>query len=193
MIVIDFEISGNNGIISTAFNKLEIKTFAEACKWVNDLDYSRNNEKHNKLILFEELCGTCSTKHALLKRLADENDNTSIKLFLGIFTMNGENTPAIKYVLDKYNLEYIPEAHNYLRYHNDRLDFTGIGVDETKFKLDLLEEIEISPDQITEYKVQYHKNYISHWIETNKIPYTLDELWKIREKCIEALAHFSKN
>lgn len=184
----DFEINGKNGIVSKSFNNLKIKSFAEACKWVESLDYKRNHYKNNKLVLFDELCGTCSTKHALLKRLAEENGNKSLKLILGIFTMNSKNTPKIKDVLAKYDLKYIPEAHNYLRNHNHILDFTGIVVNETKFELDLLEEVEISPDQITDYKVQYHKEFLSRWIETNKIPYTLDKLWEIREECIAALA-----
>lgn len=184
----DFEIDGKNGIVSKSFNNLNIKSFTEACKWVERLDYKRNLDKNNKLVLFDELCGTCSTKHALLKRLAEENGFSSLRLMLGIFTMNSKNTPSIKNVLDRYKLKYIPEAHNYLQYHNHMLDFTGIGVNIDEFELDLLEEIEISPDQITDFKVQYHKNYLSRWIETNKVPYTLDKLWWIREECIAALA-----
>ncbi len=140
------------------------------------------------MFLFEELCGTCSTKHAVLKRLADENGNNYLKLVIGIFKMNSDNTSVIKNVLNKFNLKYIPEAHNYLRNNNYIWDFTGISVDETEFELDLLEEVEISPEQITDYKIQYHKDYLLRWIETNKIPYTLDELWEIREECIAALA-----
>ncbi|WP_424544657.1 hypothetical protein [Sphingobacterium siyangense] len=102
--------------------------------------------------------------------------------------MNSKNTPAIKDVLSNYDLRYIPEAHNYLRNHNYIWDFAGISVDETEFELDLLEEVEISPEQITDYKIQYHKDYLLRWIETNKIPYTLDVLWEIREECIAALA-----
>ncbi|MGF7025213.1 MULTISPECIES: hypothetical protein [Sphingobacterium] len=185
---LDFEIESKSGAVSESFIAIGINTFQQASKWVSDLDYRRNQNKDNKLVLFEEQCGTCSTKHAILKRLADENRNNSLRLILGIFTMNSKNTPSIKNVLNKYDLKYIPEAHNYLRNHNHILDFTGIGVNETKFELDLLEEIDISPDQITDFKVQYHKDYLSRWIEINKIPYTLDELWKIREECIAALA-----
>lgn len=185
---LDFKIESGKGAISESFTDIGMDTFQRACKWVNDLDYRRNNDKNNKLVLFEEKCGTCSTKHALLKRLADENGNQTLKLMLGIFTMNRKNTPAIKDVLTKYDLKYIPEAHNYLWNHNHILDFTGIGVNEAKFELDLLEEVEISPDQITDFKVQYHKVYLSRWIEINKIPYTLDKLWQIREECIAALA-----
>ena len=188
MKVIDFEIAGKNGVVSGSFNNLAINSFAEACKWVDNLDYRRNNDKNNKLVLFEELCGTCSTKHAVLKRLADENGNNYLKLVLGIFKMNSDNTPVITNVLNKYGLKYIPEAHNYLRNDNHMLDFTGIGVNVDEFELDLLEEIEISPDQITDFKVQYHKDYLSRWIQINRIPYKIDELWGIREECIAALA-----
>lgn len=129
-----------------------------------------------------------AVQNILLKRLADENGSNSLKLVLGIFKMNSNNTPKIKDVLAKYDLKYIPEAHNYLRSNNHILDFTGIGVNVVEFELALLEEIEISPDQITDYKVEFHKEFLSHWIEINKTPYTLDELWKIREECIAALA-----
>ncbi|WP_206531791.1 GNAT family N-acetyltransferase [Sphingobacterium sp. DR205] len=184
---LDFKIESGSGTISESFTAIGINTFQQASKWVSDLDYRRNHNKNNKLVLFDEQCGTCSTKHALLKLLADENENTSLKLILGIFKMNGKNTLAIKDTLERYKLKYIPEAHSYFRTKNYILDFTGIGVNETKFELDLLNEVEINPDQISEYKVQYHRNFLSHWIEENKIPYSLDELWKIREGCIRAI------
>lgn len=183
----DFEISESKGSISTAIKSLNLNTFKDVTKWVSYLDYRRNTDKDNVLCLFDELCGTCSTKHALLKRLADENGNTELKLMLGIFTMNAKNTPAIKRLLKKYKLDYIPEAHNYLRAYNYILDYTGIGINETKFELDILEEIEIQPDQITDYKVSYHRDYLDSWIKENEIPYSLDEFWKIREECIKAL------
>lgn len=47
---------------------------------------------------------------------------------LGVFTMNAKNTPAIKDVLKKYKLKYIPEAHNYFRAYNYILAYTGIGI-----------------------------------------------------------------
>jgi len=95
----DFEILGMNGMISRSFINLAISNFAEACKWVEKLDYRRNNNKNNELVVFDELCGTCSTKHALLKRLADENGESSLRLVLGIFTVNSKNNPSIKDLL----------------------------------------------------------------------------------------------
>ncbi|ERJ58697.1 GNAT family N-acetyltransferase [Sphingobacterium paucimobilis] len=184
---LNFNIEQSTGNISASFVSLGLDTFTKAAEWVSNLDYRRNIDKDNMLCLFDEQCGTCSTKHALLKRLADENGNTGLRLMLGIFTMNAGNSPAVKEVLKKYRLDYIPEAHNYLRTHNYLLDYTGIGINETKFELDILEEIEIQPEQITDYKVSYHKDYLDRWIRENGVPYSLDELWKIREECIKAL------
>jgi len=183
----NFEILSSNGLISKTFLSAGINTFQKACNWVSNLPYRRNHDKENELALFKDLCGTCSTKHALLKRLADENGNHELKLMLGLFKIDGNNTPAIKDLLKEHDLPYIPEAHNYLRVSNYIMDFTGIGINETKFELDILKEIEIKADQITDFKVQFHREYLAQWIEDNKIPYSLDELWAIREECIRLI------
>lgn len=184
----DFEILSSNDLISKTFLNAGINTFQKAGSWVSNLTYRRNHDKENELALFKDLCGTCSTKHALLKRLADENGSHELKLILGLFKMDGNNTPAIKDLLKEHDLPYIPEAHNYLRVSNYIMDFTGIGINETKFELDLLQEIEIQADQITDFKVQFHREYLAQWIEDNKIPYSLDELWSVREECIRLIA-----
>jgi hypothetical protein len=186
---INFEIVPSKGNVSKSFRNIGIENFQQATDWVEELPYQRNKNKNNELAILDELCGTCSTKHALLKRLADENGNTELRLMLGIFTMNAKNTPAVKTILKKYNLEYIPEAHNYLRAYNYILDYTGIGVNETKFELDILIETEINPDQITDFKVRYHRDYLDLWIKENQISYSLDEIWRIREECIAAIGH----
>lgn len=184
---VDFPINPSKGSISKSLRNIGVESFQQAADWIKGLSYQRNKNKDDELAVFDERCGTCSTKHALLKRLADENGNTELRLMLGIFTMNAKNTPAVKDILKKYDLEYIPEAHNYLRAYNYILDYTGIGVNETKFELDILIETEINPDQITDFKVQYHRDYLNLWIEENQISYSLDELWRIREECIAAI------
>lgn len=183
----DFEILSSNDLISKTFLSEGINTFQEAGNWVSSLTYRRNHDKENELALFKDMCGTCSTKHALLKRLADENGKHELKLIMGLFKMDGNNTTAIKDLLKEHDLPYIPEAHNYLRISNYIMDFTGIGINETKFELDLLKEIEIQADQITDFKVQFHREYLAQWIEDNKIPYSLNELWAIREECIKMI------
>ena len=112
---------------------------------------------------------------------------TSSVLF-GIFKRNSSNTKEIEQTLKTHNLEYLPEAHNYLKYKNEIYDFTKKHSKPSDFVNELLEEIEIKPEQITSFKVDYHKEYLKKWLtENGKIKFTLNEIWKIREKCIENL------
>lgn len=175
--------------ISQLFLKNDCFNFHSASEFIINLPYRRNLNKDNLATIFIDECGTCSTKHAILKLLAEENNQSDFKLILGIFRMNGNNTPKIKSVLGTYNLDYILEAHNYLKFKNQILDFTKKNSSEIDFIDDLLEETEIQPYQINQFKIGFHKNYLKNWLLQNpEIPYSLDELWKIRELCIQALS-----
>ena len=75
-----------------------------------------------------------------------------------------------------------------MKYKNLIFDFTKIGSKPSDFENELLEEIEILPSQITSFKVEYHKKYLENWLFENKqIQLNIDELWKIREECIQNL------
>lgn len=177
------------GVISKVFLARNIRDFEHASNWIAQLDYKRNTDKYNLETIFTEQCGTCSTKHALLKTLADENGFEDLKLVLGIFKMNSENTHRIANTLSKYGLNYIPEAHNYLKYQDTILDFTRINAAASDFENDLLEEIEINPAQITDFKVNFHQMFLRKWLNQNpQITYNLAELWEIRELCVRVLA-----
>ncbi len=181
--------------ISQLFKQNNCSDFHSASEFIRNLPYRRNFNKDNLATVFIDECGTCSTKHAVLKILAEENNQPDFKLILGIFRMNGNNTPKIKSVLETLRepqsdkLEYIPEAHNYLKFKNQILDFTKKNSSENDFINDLLEETEIQPHQINQFKIEFHKNYLKKWLsEHPEIPYSLDELWNIRELCIQALS-----
>ena len=185
---LNFNITSDQEI-SQLFKQNHCFDFLSASEFVRNLPYRRNLNKDNLATIFTDNCGTCSTKHARLKTSAEENNQADFKLILGIFRMNGENTPKIKLVLENHNLEYIPEAHNYLKFKNQILDFTKKNSSENDFINDLLEAIEIEPHQINQFKIEFHKNYLKNWlIENPQIPYSLDELWKIREECIKTLS-----
>ncbi len=97
-----------------------------ACKHISNLPYKRNSDKNNIQCVFNDLGGTCSTKHAVLRKLALENKHPEIRLILGIFKMDSEYTFKIKNTLQKFNLNYIPEAHNYLKIEDEYFDFTKL-------------------------------------------------------------------
>jgi thiol-disulfide isomerase/thioredoxin len=185
----NFDIK-STGQISKEFIDRNILTFNQATLFVKELAYGRNADKNNLASVFTDNCGTCSTKHALLKKLADENNFETLKLIVGIFRMNKNNTPEISATLLQNNLDFIPEAHCYLKFEDQILDLTKINSNPKDFVDDLIEEIEILPEQITDYKVNYHKNYLVTWLDNNKqINFSLNDIWKIREQCIEDLAN----
>lgn len=184
----DFDIK-SMGQISKEFTDRNIVTFKQASLFIKQLAYGRNADKNNLATVFTDNCGTCSTKHALLKRLADENEFEKVKLIVGLFKMNKKNTPQVSSTLQKYNLEYIPEAHCYLKFEDQIIDLTKLNSKPTDFLDELIEEIEIIPEQITDFKVNYHKNYLASWLDKNKqINLSLNELWEIREECIQKLS-----
>lgn len=184
----DFPLHAN-ATASAALRSRGIHTFAEACVYVQQLAYARNADKASPLCVIHENCGTCSTKHALLKTLADENGHAEIELVLGIFKMNAHNTPGVAATLAQHGLHEMPEAHNYLRCNGTRYDFTKPGFSPAKWEPELLEEITITPQQVTTFKVDHHRAFLERWLQTHpELLYSIDAFWAIREQCIAALS-----
>lgn len=176
------------GPVSEQFWLHEADDFQQAEAWVRLLPYRRNTDRMHPLVLFREGCGTCSTKHAALYRLAQEQDRKEVQLYMGVFRMNRYNTPKVAPVLDRYGLAYIPEAHNYLRVEGAILDATRLNTSAGDFEPELMEECVTGPEQIGADKVSYHKAFIERWLPTVALPYNTAELWAIREACIAALS-----
>ncbi len=177
----------NSGQLSKSCRALGLKTFDSVCNYVKILPYGRNSERSDFTLVLKENKGTCSTKHAFLKQIAIENNEPTVVLFLGIYKMNDANTKGVGDILKQYNLEYIPEAHTYLKLNNTILDVTRTVASKITFESSLLSEEIIMPQQIGDYKVNNHKNYLKNWITAYNIPYTFKEIWNIREACITAL------
>lgn len=183
----NFAITSNLPI-SESLKSIGIYDFKNAGIWVKNLPYKRNYDKQNSLCILHDYGGTCSTKHAFLKNLAIENGFDQLKLLLGIFRMNKRNTPKIAHVLDKYKLSEIPEAHNYLKLNHKIFDYTHKNSKKNDFIYDLIKEVEIPPEQIYEYKIEYHKKFLEKYLSENHlISYNLNTFWNIREECITAL------
>lgn len=50
------------------------------------------------------------------------------------------------------------------------------------------------PAENKEFKVNYHKQILQKWLSENpKIKLSFNELWTIREQCIEDLAKWTEN
>lgn len=163
------------------------QTFTDALSIIAHLPYGRNATRDNLFAALQEGRGTCSTKHALLRLLADEHNRGDVRLMLGIYRMKESNTPGVGAVLDTAGLDYLPEAHTYLRIGDAVVDCTTSRIGRAAFLTDLLEEEEIAAVQVGAWKVERHRSFLDSWRAEN-FGGTLDELWAIREQCITALS-----
>jgi hypothetical protein len=159
----------------------------ETINFVKKIPYGRNSNREDFSLIISENKGTCSSKHAYLKDFANKNNIPNVQLIVGMYKMNHNNT-KIGTILLNYNLDYIPEAHCYLKIEGETVDVTSENANFEKIKNDLISEIEIEPFQVADFKVNYHQNFIRNWLIETKSNYTFDEIWKIRETCIERLS-----
>jgi len=155
--------------------------------FIQQLPYGRNQNREDFSLVLIENKGTCSSKHAFLKKIAELNQIEEVELVLGIYRMNHLNTPKIGNTILENGLSYIPEAHCYLKLGDKRLDITTANSNIEKLSNDILEEIEIQPEQVNTFKVEFHQAYLKKWIEETPINLHFDEVWNIREKCIKKL------
>jgi hypothetical protein len=187
--VLDPVVLKPSGDISHAFIGVGVADFRAAARFVSRLPYGRNTIVDDPLVVIREKRGTCSTKHALLRRLAAEQ-SVDVALVLGIYEMHGRNTPGVVPILKKYGLAALPEAHCYLRFREHRVDVTReINAHPPEAIAEFLYEEDITPEQVGDYKKRLHCQFLRRWIaETGTASgRDLDDVWRIREECIAAL------
>ncbi|NOQ70596.1 MAG: hypothetical protein GQ574_01260 [Crocinitomix sp.] len=179
-------IAAEKGPLSNECVDRGIISFLSFIEWVEQLPYSRNSDRSEYRLVFDEECGVCSTKSALIKAVAAENGWENVKLFLGMFLMSEKTHPGVGIILKEANLESIPEAHTYLKINGEIRDVTGLEKGSESFEKSLQLEVEIKPDQIGEYKVNWHRaQMVAYSFENGMSP---NSLWETREKCIAELS-----
>ena len=104
--------------------------FRAAGRYLHALPYGRTADRADFSAVLREGKGTCSTKHALLAALAQEQ-GLAVVLTLGIYEMHERNTPGVGVILTRYGLVSLPEAHCYLTYEGWRIDVTRSGAEPT--------------------------------------------------------------
>lgn len=171
----------NRTPIARDFLREGCPTVHEACWHVWRLPYGRTSHPAHWRRVLHEGRGTCSSKHALIKALADER-GLAIDLMLGIFWMHEANTPGVGAVLARHGLEALPEAHCYLRYQMHRIDLTVYPRQDVEPIDAFYEEHPIVPSQIGEYKRAFHRRFIAQHYGAGQ----LEAIWAIREECIAA-------
>lgn len=157
-------------------------------KFVAGIPYGRNANRNDLSLVIKENKGTCSSKHALLKEVSEQNGIKNVQLIMSMYKMNEKNTPKIGDELSKNGIDYIPEAHCYLKINGKRYDLTSRNAIIDNLVPDIMMEMEIAPRQVSEYKVSFHKDFLRQWLHETKMSMSFEELWKIREQCIANLS-----
>lgn len=164
-----------------------VVSWEDLIRCVRTFHYGRNANRADFNLVWYERKGSCSSKHAFLKHVADLNRIRGVELILCMYKMTGTNTPKVRAVLEEFNYDYLPEAHCYIRFEGENCDVTAMTSSVEKIEVDILETQRISPEQVVDYKVEYHMNYLRKWGMENHPERTFEELWRIRESCILAL------
>ena len=166
----------------------EIMTWDDFLNHVRTIPYGRNSNRSSFDLVLKENKGTCSSKHALIKQVADRNGIEGVQLIMGMYKMNVVNTKGIGDHLEENGLEYLPEAHCYLKINGKRIDLTSPKADIINIQDDIIEEQIIDVEQVGQFKIDYHKDFLKKWIRESKLNQSFDEIWSIRERCIAELS-----
>lgn len=183
----NFKVTANQQLSKMA-NKLGLYTSKALIRYIQKIPYGRTSNRTDISLVLLEDRGTCSSKHALIKAIATENNIKDLDLVIGMYRMSETNTPKIGNVLSKNGLTYIPEAHCYLKYNNQPIDVTTNNSDFEIIKNAIIEEIPIEPTQIGIFKVEYHQAFLKNWLKEQNLSFSFQEIWAIREQCIANLS-----
>lgn len=164
-----------------------VVTFEDLVRCVQRFHYGRNANRSDFSLVWRERKGSCSSKHAFLKMMANLNKLPYIDLILCIYRMSEKNTPGVGAILKKNQLTYIPEAHCFLRMNGVERDLTFTNSSIQKLEEDILLREIIKPEDVVERKIQIHQAFINQWIVKENSQHSFDEIWEIREQCISAL------
>jgi hypothetical protein len=173
------------GTISGHFLEREIKTFCAACCWVQELPYGANSNSEDSLILFEENCGTCTTKHGAIARLAQEL-GIDVYKNLGFYRLNDETVTGVNAIIQPYGLSFIPQIHCFLQYSSFRIDLTQgncNGKNKTIEDYDFV--VRVTPDLTRQEEEKYYISYLNRYfaIEPSLAAVCISTLLELLDAC----------
>lgn len=171
--------------VGNLFIERGITDFTAACGYIQNLPYGRNSDRSDLLLVLLEGKGTCSSKHGLLAKLAEENEHFEIELIAGIFLMSPETHPVLTDFFKDKPYTSLPEMHCYFRYEKQRYDFTSRDNRMLFIESKIVREQRIEPHQVGDWKVKIHQEYIKAWLLRNPdIHFSYEEIWGQREEMI---------
>lgn len=111
------------GPISAAFLERGTPSVHSAAAFVQRLPYGGNSRAGDSLALFDDSQGTCTTKHGVIARLAEEL-GLPITRCEGFYPLTDKIVTGVEEILGEYGLTYLPRAHCFLVYRDHYIDLT---------------------------------------------------------------------
>ena len=112
------------GAIGRRFLDLGVMTFRAACSWVRDVPYGANRGGRHADVVFDEMRGTCQSKHDLIAALAQELD-LPVSKYVGGYRLDESIIEGAGAVLAAHGVAYVPETHCVLKYDERFFDLTA--------------------------------------------------------------------
>ncbi len=167
--------------LGAAFAAFGATTFHDAARLVHALPYGRSTGGWRSVLADGR--GTCSSKHALLAALADEV-SLPVTLVVGLYDMDGRNTPGVGATLARAGFASLPEAHTFLVAGDARVDLTW--PDRSDPPPTTTGDTPMTPDGIETAKPALHRAAVDAWAEARGLDPAV--VWQVREACIAALS-----
>ncbi|GEM_PF-1531083 len=180
----------DQGPASRAFLSYGCPDFHHAAQTIWKLPYGRNSAP-DELLVLDEGQGTCSTKHGLLARCANEL-GLEVELVLGIYLLTPEHSPEIASILRDAELDSLPEAHCILRCSGSLIDLTFSGEGKRWSPAEFMAYETIRAEDVHDYKKTIHRLFIDGWSLRHHTDLRAAEIWTLRERCVMALAQSDK-
>ena len=153
----------SSGVISQHFYHQNSTTFHQACHWVKNLPYGSNSSNDDSLIIFQEGKATCTNKHGIISRLAEEL-NLKVHKNLGFYRLNDEIVTGVNKIIEPCGLSFIPQIHCFLEYKNYRVDLTEgncNGKNKTIEDYDFV--VRVKPDLTHKEHKTYYLEYLAKY------------------------------
>jgi hypothetical protein len=149
--------------VSNCFLERNIVSFQAACHYVQAMPYGANSHSENALILFAEGQGTCTTKHGVIARLAQEL-NLPVYKNLGFYRLNDEIVTGVNAILQPYGLNFIPQIHCFLAYENYRVDLTAGNCNGKNKIIEAYDfVVPVQPDLTRQQHQAYYREYLQQY------------------------------
>ena len=172
--------------LSSLFIDRKIMHFSDAVAYLQALPYRRTSASRDLSSVITDSGGSFTARNALLVQLSREQGFNEVSLSLCTHEFD-RNCPELSAILDEQGLAGLPEAQACIQYQGQMFTVADRSL---CLEVEVWSAIEIAPVQISTFKRRYHRNYLSNWMQLERLDqlWSVEKLWGIRSRCLEQVA-----